>query len=414
MINKISPNTKKPTKNQLIEIINDNMHKINKIEEFYKILTEDNDKSVSLEEMQLQLKNFYNDFLINGKSKKLEDIYQNIIDYKKELFDDNEEKISIKNDIKESQEHITNFYNQCFEGNESTKNKIKNLIDKITNFYNQCFEGNDNFHEKITIFYEKFKQEYDDLFECTEEEKKSKIDVLHENISTVANYLQEIKKQKDDFEKTKNYLQEISADINSKREEINSLLGDATVKVLAQGFIESKEEYSKKQYLPIKDSEEKSNRRKNIIIFFTRHLHSIFYYLLFITPLLLVVSLFIFSYSEEEGLKLTSYSNNIGFEFILYKISITFPLLWISWFAQNSIKERKKLFEEYNHKLRVVQMYQVFNVQKDTYKLNDWDKLENLLLETIGYNPINKSSSDPEADNKILKKKLMSEKNKNK
>jgi len=45
------------------------------------------------------------------------------------------------------------------------------------------------------------------------------------------------------------------------------------------------------------------------------------------------------------------------------------------------------LFEEYNHKLRVVQMYLMFATKKESYPLDARDELETTLIEVIKRNP---------------------------
>ena len=77
----------------------------------------------------------------------------------------------------------------------------------------------------------------------------------------------------------------------------------------------------------------------------------------------------------------------LSIEFSLYKLAISLPLLWISWFGQRNISQRKRLFEEYNHKLRVVQLYQLFTSDETSYKFNNREELEVVLIDSIRNNP---------------------------
>src|SRR5690606_24381137 len=76
-----------------------------------------------------------------------------------------------------------------------------------------------------------------------------------------------------------------------------------------------------------------------------------------------------------------------GLEFTIYKTAISVPLLWVAWFGQKNISQRRRLFEEYNHKLRVVQMYIMFTASSGSYPLKKVADLEDALLEVIKTNP---------------------------
>jgi len=127
-----------------------------------------------------------------------------------------------------------------------------------------------------------------------------------------------------------------------------------------------------------------------------------FNYILFISPLILIGLIFAKPTLLEEitGIKdlIDLSSQHLG-----YKISISTPLLWISWFGQRNISQRKRIFEEYNHKLRVVQMYLMFT-SKNSYKLKNekMDKLEDILLDVIKRNPCKFFGKDLDLKSNII------------
>ena len=198
--------------------------------------------------------------------------------------------------------------------------------------------------------------------------------------------------------KKQKYLDELKVDIEIKRKEVSSLLSDATVQTLAQGYSESMEEYSRKKELRYRklNGKNKSIFIKNFFynsyIFFynsmIRNTSILFNYCVFILPLITICLILLEPDRIKDILKI-KYDNNIfsGTEFIIFKSVITIPLLWIAWFGQKNISQRKRLFEEYNHKLRVVQMYILFNERNESYKLKNKDELEKTLIDVIKNNP---------------------------
>ena len=355
---------------QIKRLFNDCKTKIHLIDNFFKIVTEGVNGSKSLETLQNELQNFYDNFCVNPPIKKeeLKQAYEEIINYKTELLEGTEHKEAIKTDIEYSQKEITNFYNKCFiEEGENIQGKIDNLYKQIENFYKEWLDKNDkNKSALLNQWYKEFDNKYKYLFQGGQNSKVNTVKRNIEKINKFAPKLESLYKEKDQK------IKEVEKDIETKQNEVTALLGGATVKTLVQGYIEAKSEYAKKEY----------PKEKGFLSYksLTRDPYSIFYYTLFIVPIISVVLL---SVLLEK--------NTFSFEIILYKISISLPLLWVSWFAQNSIKERKRLFEEYNHKLRVVQMYQIFTSKQQSYNLKNQEEMEKVLLKTIDYNPINKS-----------------------
>lgn len=73
------------------------------------------------------------------------------------------------------------------------------------------------------------------------------------------------------------------------------------------------------------------------------------------------------------------------------KIIFCIPFLWMSWFGQRTIFQRKRLYEEYNHKMQVTNMYLNFTAYWNDYKIdkNTMVELNELFIDTVGKNPMN-------------------------
>ncbi len=74
---------------------------------------------------------------------------------------------------------------------------------------------------------------------------------------------------------------------------------------------------------------------------------------------------------------------------ILATVSTGFPLIWLAWFLQKSISQRTRLFEEYNHKIRVMSLYEGFSriIEDSNPELKA--NLLNIILKTVSENPAN-------------------------
>ena len=238
---------------------------------------------------------------------------------------------------------------------------------------------------------------------------KTKREEIDEKYEEAKKIISEKEKFITDFEatlnnKTKPFLEEIERDIQTKRHELNSLLSHATANTLAQSYAESKYEYS----IPAPRKGENKGIFKNLgnFIFnnFWRYIGFIFDHVIFILPLVFISLIFINEHVAEIVLKSLSKENEVpgARELIYVKTIISLPLLWIAWYGQRNISQRKRLAEEYNHKLRVTQMYLMFITNESAYTLKDKEALEKTLLEVIGRNPSKVYRSDETMLDKIL------------
>ncbi|MCK5412753.1 MAG: hypothetical protein KAI57_00045 [Candidatus Pacebacteria bacterium] len=406
LVNGINPKKKSPTKDELWNFIKNSLKQIGEINDEYKKFFEGTDEKISIikeiEEKYTKIKESYDElFLVNdGEKNKLQEIeekIEEIKEYHKELLEDIDDEISIKSNIDESKKYINEFYNFLF-GEEKTEEKTKKLIKEINDYNDKLFNEETGLEKEIDEVYENIIEKYNNLFK-SEKGEQNKIKKLDENIENINLFNQLLDgKIKLNLDEKQEYLNKLKIDIDTKRKEVSLLLSDATVQTLAQGYSESMEEYSRKKEKASKELSTKvditfvKDSLYNLYVFFynsvTRNMSILFNYCVFILPLIVICLILLEPDYIKHILKI-KYDNNIfsGTEFIIFKSVVTIPLLWIAWFGQKNISQRKRLFEEYNHKLRVVQMYILFNEKNKSYSLKNEHKLEEVLIEVIKNNP---------------------------
>lgn len=391
LLSQIDPNAKAPTKDELWDLIKTSLQQVGEINNLYKKYfegVEGAEAVLPVIEQKIQaITNSYAKIFPGGVADtSVVDALQNQVDaiknYHAELIANPN---SIKSDIKDSQQKITDFYVELL-GEDGASGKAKDIRD----FYTKLTES-DGIKEETKRIYKEITDKYEELFDAAEGEN-SLIQDLESNIKKADLFKKKLDTEvTPEIEKTRKYLNDLKTDIETKREDVNSLLSDATTRTLLNAYTESKSEYSKfkcRDYIS-------GAWGKNILTFFYnnvgRHVGSVMNYAMFILPLVAVSLIFINEKTAE--IVLTSLSADgvtpSAMELIYVKTVISIPLIWIAWYGQRNISQRKRLFEEYNHKLRVVEMYLLFNTGDKSYQLDDKGKnsLSEILLEAIGNNP---------------------------
>ncbi len=400
LINGINPNKKSPNKEALWEFVKETLKLIGEINDYYKKLNEGSDNEAAMiteiEDRYEEIKKMFDDLFaqdVNGKTKSADLLskIEEIKEYHAELLTDDD---SIKKDVEDSQKHITDFYSFLF-GDENNEEKTKKAIDAITAFHTKL-KSEDGIETEVKEAYKLIVDKHAELFNAPKGQK-SKIDDLEESIGMIDTFHKNLeKKLKPELEEQKKFLEELTTDIKQKQGEVGSLLSNATVRTLAQGYMESMQEYSQKNSIPLeKVSLDKMlllNILKNMYAMtfnhVLRHGKSFFNYLVFILPLIVICLIFIESDLFKDFLQINRDGVTFsGTEFMFYKTMLSLPLLWVAWFGQRNISQRRRLFEEYNHKLRVVQMYMLFTAEHTSYPMSNRSNLEGTLLGAIDSNP---------------------------
>lgn len=319
--------------------------------------------------------------------------------YKKYFESGSAEAPAVFNDIEAKIEKIKLSYASLFDVQESGDSKVAELnkkIEEILAFHSQLLTGESSVQTNVEAAHKKIQELYVFLFGNDVE------DGIHPELKEAIASILESKKDISEFEtrlndEIKPNLVEVQKDIDTKRTEIGALLSNATINTLAHGYAESKYEYSKpapKKYVKIGTGLDIlwtviANISAFIFNVAGRHISFIVSYILFIFPLV-AVSL-IFMNEDAARIVLNSLAQeNVApspLELIYVKTVISVPLIWVAWYGQRNISQRKRLYEEYNHKLRVVQMYLMFSTKEESYPLSSMLKLEETLIEVIGRNP---------------------------
>lgn len=408
------------TKARLINTLNEIVKEVNTIHELYeKFFGSVGDRPVLAEQIEEELasikKKYLELFDAEGDLSKVEELDQQIKkikDFHRELFEDGDE-LSISTDIKDSQQRITDFYLKLFstyekDGDGGQEAKLKAAFQSIISFDDTLNKADVGYRAKIEKAKVDILAAYKSLIEKDKKTGKSRVDILDERITQANEFHEKVENEISPFlDKKQKYIEEVSEDIEAKRRDVDSLLSETTVKALAQGYKEAMQIYGEPVYGVAEKGFWGWSRHKAVcagrgLKHFAKFVGS---YVLFIGPLVLIGWLFvsngwqgIFNVAQNGDIKFS------GTEYIFYKLTIALPLLWVSWYGQKNISHRKRLFEEYNHKLRVVQMYMHFVANNGTYTLEPGSRkrLEDTLLDTIERNPSEVYGKDETLLDKIV------------
>ncbi len=149
---------------------------------------------------------------------------------------------------------------------------------------------------------------------------------------------------------------------NSKEKEINDLLPSAGAAGLAEGYHKSKE-------------------------YFGCVYKSILNHMLFISPLAVTFLFATYNFSEDKFINLETLQD-LKIDTIFIKILIFSPLLFVSYFGFSSIRLNRRMYEEYNHKQRVMQLYRSFDEEIQGEAFDDERKeLITNMLKTVSHEP---------------------------
>jgi hypothetical protein len=396
--------TTKLKKGELINIINSALIEMSKMHSLYlEYFAEGGDKPALAEQIGTQLKQIRNKYVALFEpdaagivlADKLDKQISEIEDYHVKLLSGDD---SIKADIDDSQDRITKFYIELFQTFATDKDggrkaKIEEAFKSITDFDETLNKAEVGYKDKIEAARAEILAAYKDIFTKDNKSNKSKIEIFNEHI-TEANDFHEVLRDdvKPYIDGRRKEIDDIEADIKVKQAEVNTLLSRTTISALSQAYLDAMQIYGDPMYSKVqgkffgKSTIVTSNLFKLLKHFF-KFLGS---YLLFIGPLLVIGIVFATNWAQHIFiLNQAGTVHFSGSEYIFYKLTIALPLLWVSWYGQKSISHRKRLFEEYNHKLRVVQMYLQFITKNNTYTLREDSRkdLEQTLLDSVARNP---------------------------
>ncbi len=194
--------------------------------------------------------------------------------------------------------------------------------------------------------------------------------------------MQQIWNSIEEIEKFKQEQPAQFADLKNMLEaDIRSLLPGAGAAGLASAYAQAKARYGALPY------EEKVTLWNAIFAFFNLlkgHSSNTLHYVLFIAPLIFVT----WHFSDLAQIVNDPNGGGATWELILMKLAISMPAIPVSLFGWSSLKTQRRLFEEYNHKQRVMQLYHSFKKEIDEFG-NDAQMKELLaiMLKTVADKP---------------------------
>lgn len=269
-------------------------------------------------------------------------------------------------------------YSELFTDSKNENDGVvyESIKTKIENFYNDIKTKNDEII-KIIIGLEK------DL-------SIQKIKIEKDNNSLKSEF-------RSDFDNLKSiFTDEFNVSIQKSQEEINSLLPGAGAAGLASAYFDAKSQYGSTPYK--NDRESSDVKYPKTFHFIKNSMKSGFFYLMFILPL------FGIWWTLRPLMQATMHADSGGFfvDAWLFRIAVAMPLVAISWFGLSSIRMYRRLYEEYNHKQRVMQLY--YSFKDEVSDEGQKNRLRDIMLEAVADKPsLVMSRYDKDEFKKIVK-----------
>ena len=242
--------------------------------------------------------------------------------------------------------------------------------------------------KEINILLAKIKKYHDDLLT----DKKDREGNIVPSIKT--KMVEYIKDQRGDFNQLRKDL----------KKEIHDLLPEAGAAGLASAYFEAKTRYGAVPYknptdeekVDEKNADKKTDDEKNsdettfsrpnaFWHFIGTNIKGIMFYTLFIAPLGFIVYFILFG-----DLKLGEFivDEKFNYNALWNRFFISSPFATLSWFGWSSIRLNRRLYEEYNHKQRVMQLYHSFKKEVGLHGTEEQrEKLLDIMLKNVGDKP---------------------------
>ncbi len=199
---------------------------------------------------------------------------------------------------------------------------------------------------------------------------------------------------------------EIDEYVKDTKATIDTLLSMAGAAKFGKNYFEAK-----KRYGGLSFHEMAGGFWKNVLHLTTTGSKILIFHALFIIPLIAIVWMFYLVIGD-----LSNYTDTISFIYnaLLLRIFIAGPLTAISWFGLYSIRINRQLYEEYNHKQRVMELYYSFD---DEIKNQGTDeqarRLLDIMMETVNNKPSLDLKNDRNQKKKTKQNRSRNQKNNN-
>ncbi len=215
-----------------------------------------------------------------------------------------------------------------------------------------------------------------------------------------------IKDQRGEFNKIHGDLGSVFTQLRNDLEaEIRSLLPEAGAAGLSSAYFEAKTRYGAVPYKKLTDNNTADETTwaipNSVWRFIGTNIKGVVFYTLFILPLIVIIYLMV--NNSIGGLNdLIKDDGTLNPNALLRRFFISSPFAMLSWFGWGSIRLNRRLYEEYNHKQRVMQLYHSF---KKEVEVEGTDKqkqeLLTIMLNNVGDKPSIAVHSGKEQNEKI-------------
>jgi len=232
------------------------------------------------------------------------------------------------------------------------------------------------------------------------QQKKNEVMEYHHSIESL---FKETNTKSTEIIQLQQNFQKQSEDYDKLREKIEGLLPGAAAAGLASRFNKAVQENDKTGFLWL-------GFYASLLGLFLMYL---FLFIIDINNLLGWINAFINGNSFTWHAVITN-GNSVKWDAVLTRIPLGLPFLWIAWFCQKSITDKKKIREEYHHKEQIINLYTGFVKQiQELENINseEMKKLITLVMEAVALNPANRIGTNKTPIEQI---NLMSKKTKDK
>jgi hypothetical protein len=279
--------------------------------------------------------------------------------------------------IRDSAEQNRNSVNDDIQAVNQAKSDFENLRNQAQTLHNDLQSRQTDAQAKIDEIYSlntKIVELHDELLVDNRDENNN---VTERCVSTeIYDLFEEMKKLSDEMKKYRiNAKTETDTLKVSLEKEIRSLLPEAGAAGLSSAYVQSKSKYG---YIPY---DGKFVSWGSVGHFVKSYIPPIWYYLMFIAPLGAMIWLFVDLFKDLQ-------STEINETVVIFRALIALPLAVISLFGWSSIRLSRRLYEEYNHKQRVMQLYHSFKAEIDNEGTEDHKKaLLSIMLKAVDDKP---------------------------
>lgn len=296
-------------------------------------------------------------------------------------------------------EKLENIRSESESARESVSGDIQAICDSKEDFENKKIQAQETL-DKLNEDYEEISNTLNSVQKDHSRVSQFASELLDDRVDTEGNSIPSIKakisKVQDESSKElasiKNLHLTLQEDFDELKTElknkIESLLPGATVAGLSFAYSDAKAIYGA---IPVNsDKDGNVTKKRAAWHYFVQAVKVGINYVLFIAPLCFI-SWFLWEWVSSnmtlsaQNIELKNHADPL---FFIFRLLISAPLGLISYFGYSSIQLNRRLYEEYNHKQRVMQVYHGF--EREISELEDPElkrALLGIMLNVVNYKP---------------------------